>query len=485
MKEIRSKALRIFLILYAVALFFVPGTWAEEGDVGEASFAETLLFDLINEARSNPLDVAASLGLDPEQVLEGLPQLVDILTGGLPPLGWDERLYTTAAAHTADMLEGGYYSSQSPDGGEAADRIREAGYEAVVARESLGGLTFINFMDSLAAAEKIFENMFLDELDPAREEPRHILSTYLKDLGVGIGTGKMTIEGKQYSVYLATCDFAAPLPAAASLEAVEREFLHLINQARANPLEVAAAYGIDLNALASERPDLYSLLIEGLPPVASDERLFQAAGNHSAAMAEGNFFGHESEDGTGYEDRIGQSGYDATLTGETLSRVRASDYPDPRSAAQALFGDMFKRELDPLYEGERVILHPDLEDGGVGVALGEMGSSGTWDLYYLAACDLASGDGPERSGLLGVVFEDRNGDGLYNPGEGVKDRPVIVYGAGRHLMTDENGGIQTKVDPGGYWVVLFNQTEPLQIQEIHIGEKNTWVQFGADELGSE
>lgn len=473
--------MRMIFLLCVAALFCVPVSWAEEREGGEASVAEVLLFDLINEARSNPLDAVASLGLDPEEVLENLPQLADIMTEGLPPLVWDERLYSAAAGHTADMLEGGYYSNQSPDGREVADRIREAGYEAVVARESLGGLTFNNFMDSRAAAEKIFENMFLDELDPAREEPRHILSLYLKDLGVGIDTGKMTVGEKTYSVYLATCDFAAPLPEPESLEAVEREFLHLINQARANPLKVAAAYGVDLDALASEQPYLYSLLMEGFAPVAPDMRLFQAARDHSEAMATGNFFSHESEDGTGYEDRILASGYEAVLAGEALSRVRTSDYPDPRSAAEALFGKIFLRELDPFSEEERVILHPDLEHGGVGIALGEMGSSGNWDMYYLAVCDLASGNGPVGSRLLGVVHMDRNGDGLYNPGEEVKDKPIIVYGARLHLMTDELGGIDSELNPGGYWVVLFSQTEPLQIQEIHVGAKNAWVQFSADE----
>jgi glycosyltransferase A (GT-A) superfamily protein (DUF2064 family) len=37
------------------------------------------------------------------------------------------------------------------------------------------------------------------------------------------------------------------------------------------------------------------------------------------------------------------------------------------------------------------------------------------------------------------------------------------------------------VDSGGYWVILFSQTEPLKIREIYVGEENVWFQFNVDE----
>ena len=47
---------------------------------------EAKLLQLINQARENPLTVAASLGMDPEQILADFPEWHDLLTQGLPPL---------------------------------------------------------------------------------------------------------------------------------------------------------------------------------------------------------------------------------------------------------------------------------------------------------------------------------------------------------------------------------------------------------------
>jgi uncharacterized protein YkwD len=442
---------------------------------------EMELFELINEARRDPLAMAGFLGLDPNQVLNDLPELSEILTNGLPALVLNQHLFDAALAHTRDMLDNNYYGKISPDGRSFYDRIVGSGYDSVITGETLGVLAFYNFIGSDKAVEILFENMFLDELNPEPKEQRNILNPYMLDVGIGINTGSMVLNDRHYNVYLATCDFGAGKAEENIIREMELQILQLINQAREKPFEVAAAMGIDVNELSNLLPDLYNSMIEGLPPLASDQRLFRAAQAHSAAMAQEDFYGHESEDGRDYAERMSDEGYNATLSGEVLSRVRISDYPDPLAAAQALFEDIFNKELDPSYQGDRVILNPSMEDAGVGVALGEMTNSGAGGPYYIATGDLGSGGGSGISRIVGVVFEDKDGNGLYTPGEGMEDKPVLVYGAGLHLKTDKLGGIQCEVDSGGYWVILFSQTEPLKIREIYVGEENVWFQFNVDE----
>ncbi|MBN2438458.1 MAG: hypothetical protein JXL20_07630, partial [Deltaproteobacteria bacterium] len=83
------------LLLFSVSLF--------GGACGMASAAEALpsahdeaLLSLINEARQNPLAVAASMGMDPEKILKDLPELETVLKEGLPAVTFNALLYEAA-----------------------------------------------------------------------------------------------------------------------------------------------------------------------------------------------------------------------------------------------------------------------------------------------------------------------------------------------------------------------------------------------------
>ena len=150
------------------------------------------LFQLINQARTRPLEVIASLGMDPEQILADLPELHDILTEGLPPLRFNLQLYMAAGGHVNDMLENGYYSHDSLDGRTYEDRIRESGYDPLYAGESMG-LQCISTdemsdeMDRLISL--MFKQMFTRELRPDNAEERNILDPILKEVGISVITG--------------------------------------------------------------------------------------------------------------------------------------------------------------------------------------------------------------------------------------------------------------------------------------------------------
>jgi uncharacterized protein YkwD len=56
---------------------------------------------------------------------------------GLPPLRADETLRTSARAHSADMLENGYFSHTGLDGSSPFERMRRAGARFLTAGENL------------------------------------------------------------------------------------------------------------------------------------------------------------------------------------------------------------------------------------------------------------------------------------------------------------------------------------------------------------
>ena len=226
----------LMTVLLIVSLWGGLGGVASAAEVVPSPQDEALLA-LINQARQNPLAVAASMGMDPEKILKDLPELEKILKEGLPPVTFNGKLFEAARAHTADMFANGYYSHVSPDGRGYDARIKDSGYPAFATGESLGMLTFANFINPKDAARFLFEYMFWDELDPSRKEKRNILDPSLKEAGVSVDTGVLSLGGVLWNVYLATCDFGTVL------SEPEGELLQLINQARANPLGVARNLG--------------------------------------------------------------------------------------------------------------------------------------------------------------------------------------------------------------------------------------------------
>ena len=473
----------IYLSICLIIFALVPGLVAgdEGGDTNQPS-QEFQLLGLINQARANPLGVAAALGLDPLRVLADLPGLSDILTQGIGPLRFNENLYVAARSHTRDMLDNNFYSHDSMDGRTYEDRIRESGYDPVAAGETLGLLAFSNFVDPEEAVNAIFENMFLGELDPFRTERRNILAPDLLEAGISFGTGAMDLGGSSFNVYLATCNFGAVAAPTELLETPALQLLQLINQARARPLDMAASLGLDPDGVLVDLPGLYYELTGGLPPLGLNDALHTAAQAHTEDMLDNDFYGHDSPDGRTYEDRIMDAGYDPASTGESLGAVNFSDFADSPEAVKGVFECMFLDELDPARVEKRNILAPDLKEVGIGFGSGSLKMEGTLSNAYAATCDFGAGMSQDNPYLVGVVYRDLNHDGLYDPGEGVDETPIIVYGAGLHLKTDSAGGFGALLAEGGYQVIHFGETEPMEIRELFLGEENTSVIFTVNGL---
>jgi uncharacterized protein YkwD len=358
----------LFILLFSVSLFGGAAGMASADERLPSTHEEALLA-LINQARQNPLEVAASMGMDPEKILQDLPELETILREGLPAITFNGNLYEAARSHTQDMFANGYYSHDSPDGQGYDARIRNGGYPAVTTGESLGMLVFANFIDPEDAVKRLFEYMFWDELDPSRTEKRNILDPLLKEAGVSVDTGVLSLGGALWNVYLATCDFGSVI------SGPEEKLLQRINQARANPLEAAAALGMDPLKVLENFPEWHDLLTQGLPALTVNMNLSKASRTHAEDMLANGYFSGISLDGRTYEDRIRETGYDPVNAGEYIKiQCLGDDFTDDAGLIDRQVGIIFDyfmtRELNPDNTAPRNILNAGLNEIGISLIAG-------------------------------------------------------------------------------------------------------------------
>ncbi|HUU39436.1 MAG TPA: CAP domain-containing protein [Desulfatiglandales bacterium] len=474
----------ITLLLTISILLFLP-TFGRSED-GNILRYEQKLLSLINQARENPLDMAASLGMDPNRILSDLPDLYDMLTQGLPPLINNTDLYAVAAAHTMDMLENNYYSHDSPGGSTFDDRIAGSGYVPMVTGEYIEFIAFGNFIDPEEAIGIIFENMFRNELDPSNTERRNILAPEFQEIGIGLGSGSFKIGGSSYNVYMATCDFAASY-----VSALELELLELMNQARENPLAVAESLGMDPDQILKDLPDLAQVLIDGLPPLTFNENLYASAGDHARDMLENGYFSYNSPDGRTFDDRIRETGYIPYITGETKWLLSTVDFKDPAEGALRYFKEIFEHELHPGCT-DRNIFNPEMKEVGISFIAMEPSIQGDesgiayseyYNPYYslMMVCDFGSPLSRDLPHLKGRVFSDLDGDGFYGFGEGEAGFLVTIEGSDNtyYCFTNRAGGFDIPLEPGLYRIYVSTDEGITELWS-ELTDENTAVEFRFD-----
>ena len=461
------------VLFLAVILIFGLRSGAS-ADRGIPSPYEEELLRMINDARQDPLAMAELLGMDAEQILQDLPELRDILTGGLSPLAFSENLYEAASGHTEDMIAGNYYSHDSPDGRGYNDRIADAGYAPAPCGESLGMLAFANFIDPAEAVRVIFENIFMDELDPAGTERRNILDPDMREAGIALKTGAFDLGGAFCNVYLAACDFGS------GMAKMEMELLNLINQARSNPLGAAASAGLDPDRLLADNPGLCDIIDRGgLPPLTFNGNLYAAACAHAGDMLENEYYSRISLDGRTWVDRMRENGYDPAEAGESIGIGCLGGDAILEERAWTLFRNILKTELC-LGAVSGNILNPDIKEAGISLIAGTSGELGgiCGDKVLLMTADFGAGAEEKAPVLAGFVYSDLNGDGLYGMGEGMGRVAVEIEGeSGRFsLYTNEAGGFSITLAPGAHRLAVMAGEEEM-LKYIDLGSENRLVVF--------
>jgi hypothetical protein len=248
------------------------------------------------------------------------------------------------------------------------------------------------------------------------------------------------------------------VPAGMAPSVQDQVFLELLNAARANPAAYGNSIGLDLSGVAPSQP------------LAWDPLLIQAAEGHSQDMSTQNYFSHYTLGGQDPGARITATGYSWSSWGESI----AAGYASPAEALKALIIDAGVSDLGhrlhllamtPTFQGQTQV--------GIGVVLN---GTGTYRDYY--TIDTAQPYSNHNAFVTGVVYNDANGNGLYDAGEGLGGVTVTVQGVGS-MTTYSTGGYQFQVAPGTYTVTFSggNLVSPVT-RSVTVGSTNVEVDVG-------
>ena len=268
--------------------------------------------------------------------------------------------------------------------------------------------------------------------------------------------------------------------------AAAQDMLYWINLARTNPTAAAQRiaadvtpdiqatiqhYGIDLNAteqaIASAAP---------LPPVAWNDQLAQASQGHSQDMAANQFQSHTGSDGSTSGQRMQQAGYaNASSTGENA-------YAYATSVDEAM--EAFLIDWGVAGNGHRNnLLQPGVSAGsayrdvGIGLAQSPSGSS----VGPLVVTQDFGAQPNEQAQLVGVAFNDTNGDRFYASNEGVAgvqiDAVNLKTGQVSSTQTGSFGGYQMTLAPGSYRIIASTNNQVIKTVDLNVGNTNIEQDF--------
>lgn len=217
----------------------------------------------------------------------------------------------------------------------------------------------------------------------------------------------------------------------------------LVNRARANPAAEAQRLGLDLTSGLTSA-ELARLVAQ--EPLALNEALTRAARDHSLDMAVRNYFSHTSPapEYSTPTSRAQSYGYPGTA-GENI----AAGYTTIDAVHRAWLQSVgHRKNVLSLHAGFDQDFHYD--ELGVGLAFD---AGGNYDHYFTQSFGY-QGASPVRY-ILGVVFDDLNGNGFYGIGEGAANVRIDVR-SGETVVgtytTDAAGNYQIVAAAGAYTV---------------------------------
>ena len=227
--------------------------------------------------------------------------------------------------------------------------------------------------------------------------------------------------------------------------ALEQQMLELINRARMNPTQegvildgVNTWYSRDARI---RKPSFFANLrsefasYPAVPPLAFHPKLIQSSRTHSQDMITRNFFAHVNPSGLDPTARAAVIGYDSGV-GENIDGAGASNGDE---VVQAHFGFMVDYDnIDTSHPlGHRLnVLDAGYSEAGVGIVGPYSAGRITQDF-----------GAPARAYIVGVAYTDTNGNGAYDPGEGLAGITVKPDTGNWYAVTSSSGGFAIPIDP--------------------------------------
>lgn len=239
----------------------------------------------------------------------------------------------------------------------------------------------------------------------------------------------------------------------------EQFLMEMINRARANPPAEASRHGLaDLNQGLS--PGTISTSFK--PPLVFHPTLITAARNHSQWMLDSDTFSHTGSGGSTATNRMGTAGYPMSGSWGTGENISWGGSTAPLSSIDLTAHTLQRHSGLFLSAGHRVnLLNAGYDEAGLGLLTGTMTSGGT---NYPASSMLtenfafsAGSPSPDGPFVTGVVYNDLDSDGEYDPGEGIAGVSATPSSGNFYAVTSTSGGYAFPVQrSAGTLTVTFN-----------------------------
>ena len=237
----------------------------------------------------------------------------------------------------------------------------------------------------------------------------------------------------------------------------EQLVLESINRARANPNAEGARLRIDINEgllpADGTPPDLAAAQIQVQakvqPPLAMNKILLGTARTHSQEMYANNYFAHDDLSAKTPFDRMTAAGYNWNLAGENIAAAT-------RSEEIQLENDLMVDAAMP-GRGHRVNLLDIRKDDvfqEVGVGYFHGPAPNTHDYADFITQDF--GTSTQGPFVLGVVYDDKNKNDVYDSGEGISGVTVTCDSGNFFAVTSTSGGYAIPVAKTGTITLTFS-----------------------------
>ncbi|MCB1180031.1 MAG: hypothetical protein KDK36_20805, partial [Leptospiraceae bacterium] len=174
-------------------------------------------------------------------------------------------------------------------------------------------------------------------------------------------------------------------------------------------------------------------------PLSFHPALLDSAKKHSEDMMENGYLSHTNRKGKSPTDRGRLEGYKSGIVenlsgraGETIEELLHTHY------SLLIDYDNLKHSKKPFIHRLN-ILNPRYTEIGIGI-------SGNYELGKVTE---NFGRSHEGTYILGVVYMDKNGNGIYDPGEGVEGVKVIPDYGEYYSITSKSGGYSIPINING------------------------------------
>ena len=254
----------------------------------------------------------------------------------------------------------------------------------------------------------------------------------------------------------------------------EQAHLEAINRARMNPQAEANRL---LAGNLNEGIDSDFISTDPKQPLTFNARLYEAARLHSQDMVAQDYFSHTSADGQGVSDRITATGYQYWTWGENIA-YSSSTAPVDEVKEVVDFHDLFVIDAGVTGRGHRTnIFEENFREVGIGTAHGNYKG---YDYSWFVTCDFGTSQNSDAF-VLGVVYDDQNGDNLYTAGEGIGNVEITVVDSSgqstNQTFTASAGGYGIPLPPGNYTIHATFADGSSDERSLNIDNQNIKIDF--------